>query len=146
MFVSHNRSMLRREKFLILALHMNLRAAVFNTACAVVVIAPLSATELLPTIVLTDGSRLGPWCQVIGLATFMVTLSCWKSFAGCDRVVESCSSWTGHVHTNIMICSGSVASSISRRYCITRGAFRFVLVMQTSTTCGPCTSLRASCC
>jgi hypothetical protein len=47
-FVSHNWSMSRMDKFLILALYFNLRAAVFCTVLIVVVMASLAAVGVLP--------------------------------------------------------------------------------------------------
>jgi len=77
-FVSHNWSTPRLDKFLIMALYLNMRAAVFSTAVVVVIMAPLTVAGILPTMVFVDGTRMGPWCQVLGLATFIFTLSSWQ--------------------------------------------------------------------
>jgi hypothetical protein len=80
-FVSHNWSMPPLDKFLILALHLNMRAAVVSTALVVVAMAPLTMAGILPTMVFIDGARMGPWCQVLGLATFIFTLSSWQELS-----------------------------------------------------------------
>jgi len=83
-FVSHNWSMSRLDKFLILALHLNMRVAVTSTVLLVVAVGPLTVAGILPVVVFADGRRMGPWCQVLGLAMFMFTLSCWQEL--CRRM------------------------------------------------------------
>lgn len=77
-FISHNWSMPRKDKFLILALHLNLRAAIICTAVVVVVTALLIVYGILPSYYLLNVKWWSPWCQVFGSGVFLFVLLCWQ--------------------------------------------------------------------
>lgn len=77
-FISHNWSMNRQDKFVILALHLNFRAAITCTTLTVVVTALLTLFGVLPTIRLLYVEWWSPWCQVAGSVVFLLALFCWQ--------------------------------------------------------------------